>query len=241
MIEIRLEIRNPEEAGKIIRQMNRMETLLGRALFQWTTSRPAREDTGDMPDADLLILEVSCPSDIRRARCIRRRDDRVEIVLLTARGISADKLVIPEIRPLFLWMCPLEESSLPDMFLRICRYMACREEKDHFSHRFLIRKKTVRKVFPYSSILYFETRNKRVILYRSGDEHEFYDSFSSMEARLPEEFVRCHRSFIVNLTYVTRVDFAHFQIILEGDIIIPVSRKYRRRTEQVFFGPCGQV
>ncbi len=238
MIKIRLDNRYPEETCKITRQMDRMETLLGRTLFQWSINRPERKDTQDV---DLLVLGVSGPPDIRLVRSIRRRNDRVEMVLLTSGDISAAQLVIPEIRPLFLWVSPLEESCLPDMLMRIYRHMVSREERDHFSHRFLVRKKTVRMVFAYSSILYFETRNKRVILYRSGDEHEFYDSFSSMEARLPEEFVRCHRSFIVNLTYVTRVDFAHLQIILEGEIVIPVSRKYRRRTEQVFFGSCGQA
>ena len=67
----------------------------------------------------------------------------------------------------------------------------------------------------------------------SGGEYEFYDSFSRMEAGLPEEFVRCHRSHIINLSYLTFVDFAHFQIELNGKILIPISKKYRKQVERV--------
>jgi two-component system LytT family response regulator len=51
-------------------------------------------------------------------------------------------------------------------------------------------------------------------------------SLRLLEEQLPSEsFMRVHRSFIVNLEKITRIE--HLRIIFDGDVYIPVSEQYK--------------
>ena len=53
----------------------------------------------------------------------------------------------------------------------------------------------------------------------------------SLEARLPENFVRCHTSFMINLETVTAFRAGTVQI---GGQEIVISRKYRQAVKKRF-------
>ena len=208
--------------------------LLERPLFRLTISRDKKQWTRVRKPAgvDLIFFEVSDREELETLR--RIREDDVEAVIIYDGSVSPEEMVVPDIRPLSLMRKPFGEGTVRHVMGDLCLYLMREKDRDCFSHRFICQDKTRRLVVPYSSIYYFETRNKRIVMVTSGGEYEFYDTFSRMEAGLPEGFVRCHRSYIVNLAYLTGVDFAHFQMELDHRINIPIYKKYRNQVEKVY-------
>ena len=208
--------------------------LLESPIFRLTVSGDKKQWTRERKSAgvDLLFFEVSDREDLEILRKIR--EDEVDVVIIYGGSVSPEEMVVPAIRPLSLMRKPFGVDACRQVLSDLCFYLMRKQERDCFTRRFICFDKTRRLVTPYSSIYYFETRNKRIVMVTSAGEYEFYDSFSRMEAGLPEGFIRCHRSYIVNLAYLTGVDFAHFQMELNHRIFIPISKKYRKQVEKAY-------
>ncbi|MFP3155524.1 LytTR family DNA-binding domain-containing protein [Lachnospiraceae bacterium ZAX-1] len=54
----------------------------------------------------------------------------------------------------------------------------------------------------------------------------FYGSLKNFETKLNENFMRCHKSFIVNVNYINAIDRKNKQIILKNNSSIPISIKF---------------
>ncbi len=75
-----------------------------------------------------------------------------------------------------------------------------------------------------TEILYFEIYGHRIIVHKTdGTKSEFHGSLKDVEFKLPQTmFVRSHRSYIVNLNYVTKI--ARFDITVANGETIPISK-----------------
>ena len=48
----------------------------------------------------------------------------------------------------------------------------------------------------------------------------------------PEEFIRCHRSFIINRKKIEKVVLSQSTVVMEEGLMVPISRSYRTRMRQ---------
>ena len=55
-------------------------------------------------------------------------------------------------------------------------------------------------------------------------EYRFYGSLDKIQGALGERFLRCHKSFLVNIAQVLK--FSGGRIVLQGGMEVPVSRSY---------------
>ena len=77
----------------------------------------------------------------------------------------------------------------------------------------------------YSDIIYIESRNNRCILHTADEEYPLYMKLDDIEQQMPDEksrFLRCHRSYIINMDHVTAVD-EQFRLD-NGDSVLIRSR-----------------
>lgn len=72
-------------------------------------------------------------------------------------------------------------------------------------------------------ICWLEVFNRKIVLHTADEEIEFYGKLSEMETRLGEDFVRCHRAYLVNMRYIDRYDACG--ITLENGETIPLARQ----------------
>ena len=91
----------------------------------------------------------------------------------------------------------------------------------------LIETREGRTYVPFSKIYYFEAREKRIYVRLKKQELTFYDTIEHLSERLPDGFIRCHRSFIVNRSRIQRVMLSKNLIELEQNMEIPLSRSYK--------------
>lgn len=79
-------------------------------------------------------------------------------------------------------------------------------------------------VIPYSNILYFQSDLKYIIIHTKNNNSErIYTKLSSIEPLLNNRFLRIHKSYILNSTYVSRIDKSSKTVILKNGEALPVS------------------
>ena len=86
---------------------------------------------------------------------------------------------------------------------------------------------------PYESISYFEAASKKVSVRLKKEEYGFYDTLDDLSERLPDHFIRCHRSYIVNKHKIRQYSTSDNMLILDEDLMIPVSRSYRTSVREM--------
>ena len=71
------------------------------------------------------------------------------------------------------------------------------------------------------------------IIMEDGTESELMrESISKWEKRLDSSFVRCHKSFIVNMIYISSLKYSI--IILDNEEVLPVGRKYYQDLKEIY-------
>lgn len=73
-------------------------------------------------------------------------------------------------------------------------------------------------------ILYFEAFGDYVKIGTPDKIHVIHSTLTKIESRLPDDFIRVHRSFIVRLRMIKNIDQTNLQV---GDKIIPISQSMR--------------
>lgn len=81
-------------------------------------------------------------------------------------------------------------------------------------------------------IYYIEAREKKIFIRTKQEEYGFYDTIENMEKKLPENFLRCHRSYIVNMSKVTAVKLSQSLIEIQNELQVPLSRSYKKTVKE---------
>lgn len=77
---------------------------------------------------------------------------------------------------------------------------------------------------PFENITYIESLGDYVIIHSSGKEIKSKEKISNLESRLPDIFIRIHRSFIVNKNKVTSVST---KVVVIDEKQLNIGRSYK--------------
>ena len=76
---------------------------------------------------------------------------------------------------------------------------------------------------PFGEIEYLESQGRETVVSTINEQISVHMKFSDMEQLLPEDtFIRCHRSYIVNMNYVKHL--ARYRFLMKRGMEIPVSQ-----------------
>lgn len=107
--------------------------------------------------------------------------------------------------------------------LTASRFLTVRQEEDW-------------KPLRLSAITHVESLHKKTWVYADGEAYSVSHALKDLERRLPEDFVRIHRSFIVNLLAVERItrDLAsNLVMVLVDGSELPVGQSYAADVKRV--------
>ena len=76
----------------------------------------------------------------------------------------------------------------------------------------------------FHEILYLESDRDYVYIHTKGQKFMALLALKQIEQTLPQIFLRCHRSFIINPEFVESIEGNQIKI---GDRLIPISRTYQ--------------
>lgn len=176
---------------------------------------------------DLLVLDIAMQgqSGMELAHELRRRRDRVSIVFVT--GCEEYLEEGYGVQPVHFLLKPVTRERLSEA-LRADR------ELNHSPKTVTLQRGGRLLRLALSDIYCVETGVKHnVKIVTPAHAHLFPASLSYMEQALPaEQFVRCHKSYLVNLEHVTEV--GRTAVRLDSGEEVPVGRKYAAETQSAF-------
>jgi len=155
------------------------------------------------------------------------------LLIVASADTSPLAFLRPDIAPSSLILRPLGPSEVDRVACEILRSVC-----GSGGGSFVIERRGERQHIPWEQIYYFESRGKKLYARLRGEEIGFTGTLENLAETLPENYRRCHRSFIVNMEKVDRVRFAENLILLWDGLTVPLSRGYKRSMKE---GGSGQL
>lgn len=92
---------------------------------------------------------------------------------------------------------------------------------------------------PHREIVYLESLGHTVTIHTQSETVTVYERLEKLRPLLPEGFIQCHKSFLVNMRHIRR--FLPQDILLDTDAQIPVSRSKYALTKETYFRYMGKT
>ena len=182
---------------------------------------------------DIACIDVTADNGILLAEKIHKQYSSCAIILISDQTISPVTYIKPSICASALILRPFSDSYLCNVLKEV--YNSGRlNSKEKNNDCFTLENKEGCRMIPYDKIFYFEARGKKIVVGTEFEELSFYGTIESLSEKLPEEFVRCHRSFILSTKKISVIRYSGNTIKLTNGSIIPVSRTYKNAVKELF-------
>lgn len=175
----------------------------------------------------MLYYSFRKGQDLEGLRSFRRQYGGAMVMLVADASVSPLEYLRPGIAPDSLLLRPLNSEKLSAVNGEFLDSFLDRFAEKKPGSVFVVETREEKVLIPHSQIYYFEAREKKLFVRTRHEEYAFYDTIEALEKRLPEEFRRCHRSYIVNTQRIQRILAAENLLDLGNQIGIPISRSYR--------------
>jgi len=178
---------------------------------------------------DIIFLDIymNASQGIDIARKIREFDNECKIIFITS---SKDHAIDSyEVRAIYYILKPVNEEKLS------AAIKVAIEGLDKENKQIIItnQKGTYRII--YKDILYAESKARLVNIYlKSGEVITFYSKLEELFQRLQDErFLKSHKSFIVNMDYILKIE--ENSIFIGNSTKIPISSVNRAMIKETYF------
>lgn len=175
---------------------------------------------------DVAIIDVTLPGALEGARLIRKRFTKTEILVIADVSISPMEYIHPSIRASSLLLRPMTDSwkvAIQDFFNLLLK----KDGEENQSNVLWIENRSGTFRVPFEQIYYLEAREKKVFVRTRMEEFGISGTIEKLADQLPKNFMRCHRSFIVNRDCITQIKLSENLLYLREDLFVPVSRSYK--------------
>lgn len=85
---------------------------------------------------------------------------------------------------------------------------------------------------PVESITHIESNKRKVLIHTLDSDVEAYASIVELLGALPDNFVQCHKSFVVNMAHIRVLNTG--EALLVSGVSIPISQKRRKAVQESF-------
>ena len=179
-------------------------------------------------DIDILLLDIQMGklNGMDTARKIREVDSKMEIIFITSLIDYVQEGY--EVRAYRYLLKPIELEELKKHVLNCIN-----EIEKNKNHYILIKNKSNTYKIYSNEITYIEVQKKDMLIHTINKDFHVRYSLEKVEKDINlDKFVRCHKSFLVNLTYVENIKSN--TAILERGEEVPISRYRYKRLRKSF-------
>lgn len=174
---------------------------------------------------DLACMDMVQDGAIAVAERLRRRHREAMLILIVDPKLSPARYIRPTILAAALLPRPIQAAEARETLREVL--LAARGREGDGDERFVFSAGGETYRIPFGQIFYFESREKKIFLRTQHREYGFYETMEHLQNTLPGDFLRCHKSYIVNTAFLRGVSLSKSQVLLREDISIPVSRTYK--------------
>ena len=177
---------------------------------------------------DVLILDINLQSETNGcdiANIIRQKNKDVYIIFTT--GHLEYALLAYKYKTFDYLPKPIVKEKLEETILRLIDDINCSPAK-------FIRLNNNKTIINQDEINYIKKDGMKLVFCTNSRNYETYSSFSKIEDCLPENFVRCHKSFIANIDNISDINYSKNTILFSHNNSCSIGAKYKNNILEVF-------
>ena len=175
-------------------------------------------------DVIFLDIQMERPDGMETARLLRQRDNHSLLVFVTV--LKECVFDAFQVEAYDYLLKPLDSARFRQTMDRALGWL----ERDA-AKNLVIQRGSGCQVVLLSDLMYCEVLGRKIYLHKNdGRVVDYYDRLEELEQRVDSRFFKCHRSYLVNLDYVSGCQGG--QVLLQRGERLPVSRLRERELTQ---------
>lgn len=177
---------------------------------------------------DLLIIDIVLGkiNGIDIAKEFTKQFPNLNVIFITGYGDTYYKNIYKYINPCGFLEKPIQYNILNFFIKQIQDNFNARNSKLRINYNYNS------YIIPNRDIIYIQSDKRLSVIHTTAEKFKTYKKLSDMLDELPDTFIRCHQSFIVNRDYIRNVEGNQF--LLSSGNVIPISKKYLKNVKDLF-------
>ena len=176
---------------------------------------------------DVLMLDINLKSNksgLELAETVRKKNKDVYLIFTT--GHLEYAMVAYKFKTFDYLAKPITSDRLEDTVKRFF------EDINGLPKKY-IKIDNKNTIIDEAEIQYIKRDGMKLIFHTSSHDYDAYSSFAKIESNLPENFIRCHKSFVVNLDNIKNVDPVTNTIYFKDNSCCCIGPKYKQEFMEV--------
>lgn len=216
-----------KKLSKMLESIIIQNKLDGQIVFSTPNPSALLKYVKDNP-VNVVILDIDLNNDIsglKIAETIRKQDKNIYIIFIT--GHLEYGLMAYRYKTFDYIAKPLTAERFQETILRLY------EDASNDNPKY-IRLDNNKTIIPENSVKYIQKDGMKLVFATDTRTYEVYNSFNKVAPILPKQFVRCHKSYIVNLDKINNINFATNTISFGNNEKCYIGPKYKNNFKEVF-------
>lgn len=176
---------------------------------------------------NVLILDVQLHSNIsglELAKKVRETDKNCYIIFLSA---HLEYVMIAYKYKTFDYIAkPFSQTRLEETLVRLFKDI---EE----THKRYIKIDNKNTLIDEDEILFVKRDGMKLVYHTLSKNYDTYSSFNKIQNNVPDNFVRCHKSFMVNINKIVNIDPVESSILFSDNSKCEIGPKYKEVVMEV--------
>ena len=184
---------------------------------------------------DILIMDINLKdgNGIDAVKSIQGKYPKLKVIYLT--GVINYATAIFETNPAYFLLKPINENNLTNAITKVIGEL----EADK-GDSIVIKTSGSEILLFRRDIVYVESQGRKVIIHNSGGvKNEIYDKMDTIQEQLGSDFVRSHKSFLINMKYI--VERTNKEFILSDGTVLPISKPNLKEAKMKFISYLGEM
>lgn len=182
---------------------------------------------------DILIMDINLKdgNGIDTVKHLQELHPKLKVIYLT--GIINYATAIFETNPAYFLVKPINENYLIDAIAKVSKEI----EIDR-SDSIIVKTSGSETVLYRKEIMYVESQGRKLILYMvDGQKNEIYEKMDALQEQLGASFIRSHKSFLINMKYIT--ERTNKEFCLSDGKVLPISKPNLKEAKIKFISYLG--
>ena len=183
---------------------------------------------------DILIMDINLKdgNGIETVKHLQKLHPKLKVIYLT--GIINYATAIFETNPAYFLVKPINENNLSDAITKVSK-----EIEFDKSDSIVVKTNGSEIILYRREIMYVESQGRKLVLYMSnGKKSEIYEKMDVIQEQLGASFIRSHKSFLINMKYIT--ERTNKEFYLSDGKVLPISKPNLKDAKIKFISYLGE-
>lgn len=176
----------------------------------------------DEHKTDVLILDINLKfgkTGLEIAETVRKKNKDAYIIFMTAHLEYA--MMAYKFKTFDYLAKPVTSDRLEETIIRLF------EDINGLPKKY-IKIDNKKTIIDESEVLYIKRDGMKLIFHTKSRDYETYSSFNKIQDSLPSNFIRAHKSFIVNINNIVNLDPVANMIYFNNGSVCDIGPKYKK-------------